>query len=171
MSYDSIELCDGNVDDAILLKIIGYDGRVAPLRLVSTTTIQEVKCLALRELAPVTSDQGTSSALDYKLLKATTSMLILNESLSLSQSNLSDCGKRSGHSINDFGSIIFIIIVADELLLMKCSLGDGNANDSPVQKGPTQMVIDKATEERIQCGDKTESVGDVNEIMLRCDVN
>lgn len=33
------------------------------------------------------------------------------------------------------------------------------------------MAIDEATAERIQCGDKTESIGNVNEIMLRCDVN
>lgn len=54
---------------------------------------------------------------------------------------------------------------------MQCSRSDGNAEESRVQKGPSQMVIDKATVERIQCGDKTESVGDVNDIMLHCDVN
>ncbi|KAG4071889.1 hypothetical protein HA402_006050 [Bradysia odoriphaga] len=148
VSYDSIELYDENADDAILLKIIGYDGRIVPLRLVSTTTIQEVKFQALKQLV-VTNDNGSSSVLGYKLLKSTASMLALNESLSISQSNLSDC---------------------DELLLMKCRLTDGNDNESRVQKGPSQMVIDNATADRIQCGEKTESVGDVNEIMLRCDV-
>ncbi|XP_037033085.1 ubiquitin-associated domain-containing protein 1-like [Bradysia coprophila] len=149
VSYDSIELYDENADDAILLKIVGYDGRIVPLRLVSTTTIQEVKCQALRELVAVSNDHGTSSILGYKLLKSNASMLALNESLSISQSNLSDC---------------------DELLLMKCRLTEENDNENRVQKGPSQLVIDKATVDRIQCGEKTESVGDVNEIMLRCDV-
>lgn len=110
VSYDSIELCDENAD-VILLKIIGYDGRVAPLRLMSATTIQEVKCQALRELVPSINDQGTSKVFDYKLLKPTASMLALNESLTISQSGLSDCGKCSGLHGNDgwYGFSIFML--------------------------------------------------------------
>lgn len=40
-----------------------------------------------------------------------------------------------------------------------------------IQKGPTQNVIDKLTVERSACGEKAQSVVDVSEIMLRCDVN
>lgn len=53
---------------------------------------------------------------------------------------------------------------------MKCGHNDG-APVRHIQKGPSQSVIDKLTVERIKCGEKAQSVVDVNEIMLRCDVN
>lgn len=61
-------------------------------------------------------------------------------------------------------------LLTDELLLVKC---DNNkvAPERRIQKGPAQNVIDKLTAERISCGERAQSVVDVNEIMLRCDVN
>lgn len=53
---------------------------------------------------------------------------------------------------------------------MKCGPNDG-APGRLIQKGPSQNVIDKLTVDRIKCGEKAQSVVDVNEIMLRCDVN
>lgn len=53
---------------------------------------------------------------------------------------------------------------------MKYGNSEGAAGKR-IQKAPSQSVIDKLTVERIPCGEKAQSVVDVNEIMLRCDVN
>lgn len=93
VSYDSIEIFDQITDDVILLKIVSYDGRLVTLRLLTTTTIEEVKCQALTELVlPFDNVHGTG-VLNYKLLKPLETMLDLKESLSISQSKLSDYGK------------------------------------------------------------------------------
>lgn len=100
MSYDSIEIFeneshhDRTNEDVILLKIICYDGRFVSLELLTTMTIEEVKCQALTELVlPISNEHGTC-VLNYKLLKSTGVMLDLNESLSISENHLSDHGKK-----------------------------------------------------------------------------
>lgn len=93
VSYDSIELFDECPNDVVLLTIMSYDGRLLPLRVVKTTTIKEVKYRALTELILPMNDERGNGALNYKLLKPSQNMIDLNESLSISQSNLSDCGK------------------------------------------------------------------------------
>lgn len=96
VSYDAIETFDQSTDNVISLTIVSYDGRLISLRLLATATIKDVKCKALTELVlPINNVQGTG-VLNYKLLKPSENMLDLSESLSISQSELSDYGKRSG---------------------------------------------------------------------------
>lgn len=96
VSYDSIETFDQGTDNVISLTIISYDGRLVSLRLLTTTTIKDVKRKALTELVlPFNNEQGTG-VLSYKLLKPYENMFDLNESLPISQSELSDYGKRIG---------------------------------------------------------------------------
>ncbi|KAJ6647276.1 Ubiquitin-associated domain-containing protein 1 [Pseudolycoriella hygida] len=128
----------------ILLKIISYDGRLVSLRLLPTTTIQEVKCQALTELGlPIDEDVQS-----FKLLKPSETTLELKEDLSISKCTLA-------HN--------------DELLLMRRDNGKCVSNKY-IQKGPSQSTIDELTVEGMQCGQKAESVIDVGEIMLHCDV-
>lgn len=58
---------------------------------------------------------------------------------------------------------------SDELLLMKCDLNE-NGRRRHLPKGPSQSVIDAFTNERIATGEKVQSIVDINEIVLRCDV-
>lgn len=98
VSHDSIEIFENEShqdrvnEDTILLKIISYDGRFVSLRLLSTTTIGEVKDHALTEFR-LSINNERDNILNYKLLKPTEGMLDLNDSSSISENNLSDHGK------------------------------------------------------------------------------
>lgn len=53
---------------------------------------------------------------------------------------------------------------------MKCNVNE-NVQRRRLQKGPSQTVIDEFTIEKTASGEKAESIVDINEIVLRCDVN
>lgn len=91
-SYDSVEVFTDECpdDNVILLNVMTCDGKLVSLRLLSTATIKEVKRRAMAELVLSINDECRSA--DYKLLKSSENMLDLNDSLSISESKLSNCG-------------------------------------------------------------------------------